>query len=180
VQGCRGQVRPLRPRAVASTWLSRAGRTQAHLHARRRAIERRALWMAEDAARKPPKVPPRDALQLVHPCAERGSPRYEKAALRRLERYSSSALPRFATSPSSRSTSRSSSPSGAASMSWHLSTVVSGGSRRSCRRCPWRRAWHDASRGARPQTARRYSATAVVACGAHRHVPLGATHMPAG
>jgi hypothetical protein len=32
-------------------------------------------------------IPCRDALQLVHLYAERGSPKYERAALRWLERY---------------------------------------------------------------------------------------------
>jgi hypothetical protein len=32
----------------------------------RRAIERRALWMAEDAARELPNLPLENALQLVH------------------------------------------------------------------------------------------------------------------
>ena len=36
----------------------------------RRAIERRALWMAEDAARELPNPPLEDALQLVHLYAE--------------------------------------------------------------------------------------------------------------
>ena len=40
---------------------------EAHAHARfRRAIERRALWAAEDAARELPNLPLDDALQLVH------------------------------------------------------------------------------------------------------------------
>ena len=57
--------------------------SEPHAHARfRRAIERRALWLAEDAARELPKLPLEDALQLVHLYAERGSPKYEKAALR--------------------------------------------------------------------------------------------------
>jgi hypothetical protein len=57
-------------------------------HARfRRALERRALWMAEDAARELPGLPLQDALQLVHLYGERGSAKYEKAALRWLERY---------------------------------------------------------------------------------------------
>jgi hypothetical protein len=43
--------------------------------------------MAEDAARELPNLPLEDALQLVHLYAERGSPKYEKAALRWLERY---------------------------------------------------------------------------------------------
>jgi hypothetical protein len=41
--------------------------------------------MAEDAARELPNLL-EDALQLVHLYAERGSPKYEKAALRWLER----------------------------------------------------------------------------------------------
>jgi hypothetical protein len=61
---------------------------QPHAHVRfRRAIERRALWMAEDAARELPNLPLEDALQLVHLYAERGSLKYEKAAVRWLERY---------------------------------------------------------------------------------------------
>ena len=61
---------------------------EAHARVRfRRAIERRALWMAEDAAREMPELSLEDALQLVHLYAERGSPKYERAALRWLERY---------------------------------------------------------------------------------------------
>jgi hypothetical protein len=52
-----------------------------------RAIERRALWLAEDAARELPALSLEDALQLVHLYAERNSPKYEKAALRWLGRY---------------------------------------------------------------------------------------------
>ncbi len=60
---------------------------QPRAHVRfRRAIERRALWLGEDAAPELPNLPLEDALQLVHPYAERGSPKYEKAALRWLER----------------------------------------------------------------------------------------------
>jgi hypothetical protein len=65
----------------------------------RRAIEPRALSQAEDAAHKLPNVPLSDVLQLVHVYAERGSPKYEKAAMRWLERYlteSSPTLKRFA------------------------------------------------------------------------------------
>ena len=43
--------------------------------------------MAEDAARELPNLPLEDALQLVRLYAERGSPKYEKAAMRWLERY---------------------------------------------------------------------------------------------
>lgn len=53
----------------------------------RRAIERRALWMAEDAARELASQPLDDALQLVHMYAERGSPKFEPAARRWLVRY---------------------------------------------------------------------------------------------
>ena len=61
---------------------------QPHAHVRfRRAIERRALWLAEDAARELPQLPLEDALQLVHLYGERGSPKYERAALRWLRRY---------------------------------------------------------------------------------------------
>src|SRR5207344_3455057 len=43
--------------------------------------------MAEDAARELPNLPLENALQLVHLYAERGSPKYERAAMRWLERY---------------------------------------------------------------------------------------------
>ena len=59
----------------------------------RRAIERRALWLAEDAAREFPTLPLEDLLQLVHLYAERGSPKYEKAAMRWLERWISEDSP---------------------------------------------------------------------------------------
>lgn len=52
----------------------------------KRAIERRVLWMA-DAARELPNLTLEDALQLVHLYADRGSPKFEAAALRWLERY---------------------------------------------------------------------------------------------
>ena len=69
---------------------------QPNAHVRfRRAIERRALWMAEDAARELPNLPLEDALRLVHLYAERGSPKYEKAAMRWLERYLTEGLPRL-------------------------------------------------------------------------------------
>ena len=61
----------------------------------RRAIERRALWMAEDAARELPSLSLEDALELVHLYAERGSPKYEKAALRWLQRYLTEREPRL-------------------------------------------------------------------------------------
>jgi hypothetical protein len=53
----------------------------------KRAIERRNLWAAEDAAHELPTVNLDEALAVVHLYAERGSPKYEKAALRWLERY---------------------------------------------------------------------------------------------
>jgi hypothetical protein len=51
--------------------------------------------MAEDAARELSNLPLEDALQLVHLYAERGSPKYEKAALRWLERYLAEGSPRL-------------------------------------------------------------------------------------
>ena len=51
--------------------------------------------MAEDAAREIPGLPLEDALQLVKLYAERGSPKYEKAALRWLERYVTEGSPRL-------------------------------------------------------------------------------------
>jgi hypothetical protein len=53
----------------------------------KRAIERRALWLAEDAAREMGELSLAEANQLVHLYADRGSPKFEKAALRWLERY---------------------------------------------------------------------------------------------
>ena len=74
---CRPRVFPLHLRTVKPPTDS---------HARfRRAIERRALWIA-DAARELPNLPLEDALQLVHSYAERGSPKFERAALRWLQR----------------------------------------------------------------------------------------------
>ena len=61
---------------------------EAQAHVRfRRAIERRALWAAEDAAREMQQLSLEDALQLVHLYAERGSPKFEPAARRWLVRY---------------------------------------------------------------------------------------------
>ncbi len=69
---------------------------EAHAHVRfRRAIERRALWLAEDAARELPNLPLEDPLQLVHLYAERGSPKYERAAMRWLQRYLTESSPRL-------------------------------------------------------------------------------------
>ena len=47
----------------------------------------RALWMAEDAARELPNLTLEEALQLVRLYAERDSPKYERAAMRWLERF---------------------------------------------------------------------------------------------
>lgn len=70
---------------------------EAHPHVRfRRAIEGRALWMAEDAARELPNLPLEDALDLVRLYAEKESPRFEKAALRWLGRYLAEGSPRLA------------------------------------------------------------------------------------
>ena len=69
---------------------------EAHANVRfRRAIERRALWAAEDAARELPNLPLEDALQLVRLYAEQGSPKDEKAAMRWLERYLAESSPRL-------------------------------------------------------------------------------------
>lgn len=67
---------------------------QPHARVRfRRAIERRALWMAEDAARELPNLSLQDALQLVHLYYERGSPKAEPAARRWLVRYLTEGTP---------------------------------------------------------------------------------------
>jgi hypothetical protein len=62
-------------------------------HRYRRAIERQALRLAEDAARELPNLPLEDALQLVHLYFERGSPKAEPAARRWLVRYLSEGTP---------------------------------------------------------------------------------------
>lgn len=51
--------------------------------------------MAEDAARELPNLSLEDALKLVNLYAERDSPKYEKAALRWLERYLADGSPRL-------------------------------------------------------------------------------------
>ena len=67
---------------------------QPRAHVRfRRAIERRALWLAEDAARELPNLPLENALQLVHLYTERGSSKFELAARRWLVRYLSEGVP---------------------------------------------------------------------------------------
>jgi hypothetical protein len=60
---------------------------EGHAYARfQRALEHRALWAAEDAAREL-QLSLHDALQLVHLYAHRGSPKFERAARRWLVRY---------------------------------------------------------------------------------------------
>ena len=62
--------------------------SRGHPHAEfKRALERGNLWVAEAVARDLPKVPLEDALRLVHLYAEKESPKYERAAMRWLERY---------------------------------------------------------------------------------------------
>ena len=51
--------------------------------------------LAEGAARELPNLPLEDLLQLVHLYAERGSPKYERAAMRWLERYITEGSPRL-------------------------------------------------------------------------------------
>jgi hypothetical protein len=83
-----------------------------HAYARfRRALEHRALWAAEVAAREIPQLSLEDALQLVHLYADRGSPKFERAAMRWLERYLTEARRGSGTSPRSRRASRSASRS---------------------------------------------------------------------
>jgi hypothetical protein len=60
-----------------------------------RALEHRALWAAEDAAREMPQLALRDALRLVHLYADRGSPKFEAAARRWLCRYLEETSPRL-------------------------------------------------------------------------------------
>ncbi len=69
---------------------------EGHPHARfKRCIEKRALWGAEDAAREIANLALEDALQLVYLYAELDSPKYEKAAIRWLERYLAESEPRL-------------------------------------------------------------------------------------
>ena len=58
-----------------------------------RALQRRSLVEAEAAAHEIPTLSLDEALQLVHLYAERGSPKYERAALRWLTRYLSEGRP---------------------------------------------------------------------------------------
>jgi hypothetical protein len=68
--------------------------SRGHPHAEfKRALDRGNLWVAEAAARDLPQISLEDALRLVHLYAEKQSPKYEKAALRWLRRYSNESSP---------------------------------------------------------------------------------------
>ncbi len=68
--------------------------SEGHPYARfQHALDRRNLLAAEDAARELEQLSLDDALQLVHLYAERGSPKFEKAAVRWLERYMAEGSP---------------------------------------------------------------------------------------
>lgn len=70
--------------------------SEGHPYARfKRAIEHRAVWGAEDAAREITNLPLEGALQLVYLYAEMDSPKFERAALRWLERYLTEGSPRL-------------------------------------------------------------------------------------
>jgi hypothetical protein len=59
-----------------------------------RALKNGNLWVAEAVARDlPGQLPLEDALRLVYLYAEKGSPKFEKAALRWLRRYLNEASP---------------------------------------------------------------------------------------
>ena len=53
----------------------------------RRVLKNGNLWVAEAVARELPHVSVEDALKLVHLYAAKESPKYERAAMRWLERY---------------------------------------------------------------------------------------------
>jgi hypothetical protein len=61
----------------------------------RRALDRGNLWVAEAAARDLETVSLDDALRLVHLYAERESPKFERAAMRWLERFLTESSPRL-------------------------------------------------------------------------------------
>jgi hypothetical protein len=52
-----------------------------------RALKNGNVWVAEAVARELPRVSLEDALKLVHLYAEKESPKFERAAMRWLERY---------------------------------------------------------------------------------------------
>jgi hypothetical protein len=65
-----------------------------HPHAEfKRALVRGNLWVAEAVARDLPQVSLEEALRLVHLYGEKESPKYERAALRWLERYLTESSP---------------------------------------------------------------------------------------
>jgi hypothetical protein len=68
---------------------------QPHLHGSASAmrIDRRALWVVEDAAASCRTCRSRNALQLAHLYSERGSPKSEPAARRWLARYLTEGTP---------------------------------------------------------------------------------------
>jgi hypothetical protein len=59
----------------------------------KRALDRGNVWVAEAVARDLPQVSLDDALRLVHLYGEKESPKYERAALRWLERYLTESSP---------------------------------------------------------------------------------------
>jgi hypothetical protein len=62
--------------------------SEGHVYARfQRALQHRHLWAAEDAAREMGQLALKDALQLVHLYGECGSPKFERAAIKWLQRY---------------------------------------------------------------------------------------------
>jgi hypothetical protein len=62
--------------------------SQGHPYAEfKRALERGNLWVAEAAARDLPQVSLEDGLRLVHLYGECGSPKFERAAIKWLQRY---------------------------------------------------------------------------------------------
>jgi hypothetical protein len=78
-----GCVAP-RPWSLEHTFVTSRGHPYAEF---KRALDRGNLWIAEAVAREMPQVSLQDALKLVHLYAEKESPKYERAAMRWLERY---------------------------------------------------------------------------------------------
>jgi hypothetical protein len=60
-----------------------------------RALKNGNVWVAEAVARELPKVSLEDALRLVHLYAKKESPKFERAAMRWLERYITESSPRL-------------------------------------------------------------------------------------
>jgi hypothetical protein len=82
------------PRRVCSAVITQGLRCDADIPGiRSKAVD--VSWLAEDAARELPTLRLEDALQVVHLYAERGSPKYEKAAMRGLERNLMESQPRL-------------------------------------------------------------------------------------